>query len=61
MTRNHLRFLVPMIRILCDNGHEVLLYTNFSEIVNDTIAYKINEYSEKYINFYVLDLSQEKF
>jgi len=60
MTRNHLRFLVPMIKTLCDDGHEVLLYTNFGEIVNDTIAYKINEFSERYNNFYVLDLSEEK-
>ena len=60
MTRNHLRFLVPMIKTLCDDGHEVLLYTNFGEIVNDTIAYNINEFSKKYNNFYVLDLSEEK-
>ena len=60
MARNHLRFLVPMIKTLCDDGHEVLLYTNFGEIVNDTIAYKINEFSERYNNFYVLDLSEEK-
>ena len=53
MARNHLRFLVPMIKKLCDDGHEVLLYTNFGEIVNDTIAYKINEFSERYNNFYV--------
>ena len=60
MTRNHLRFLIPMIKTLCDGGHEVLLYTNFGEIVNDTLSYKINEFSEKYENFYVLDLSDEK-
>ena len=60
MTRNHLRFLIPIIKTLCDGGHEVLLYTNFGEIVNDTLSYKINEFSEKYENFYVLDLSDEK-
>lgn len=60
MTRNHLRFLIPMIETLCNQGHEVLLYTNFSEIVNDSISYKINEFSEKYERFYVLDLSDEK-
>tara|TARA_S200002703_G_scaffold89172_1_gene76988 strand:+ start:674 stop:1630 length:957 start_codon:yes stop_codon:yes gene_type:complete len=60
MTRNHLRFLIPIIKTLCDGEHEVLLYTNFGEIVNDTLSYKIDEFSEKYENFYVLDLSDEK-
>lgn len=59
MTRNHLRFLIPMIETLCGSGHEVLFYTNFGEIVNDTLSYKINQFSEKYDNFYVLDLSDE--
>jgi hypothetical protein len=59
MTRNHLRFLIPMIECICDEGHEVLLYTNFSEITNDSLAYKINQFSEKYENFYVLNVNQE--
>jgi hypothetical protein len=49
-----------MIKTLCDGGHEVLLYTNFGEIVNDTLSYKINEFSKRYEKFYVLDLSDEK-
>lgn len=59
MTRNHLRFLIPIAKTLCDEGHEVLLYTNFSEIVNDTLSYKIDEFSEKYEKFYVLNLNDE--
>ena len=59
MTRNHLRFLIPMIEYMCDEGHEVLLYTNFNEITNDSLAYKINQFSEKYETFYVLNISQE--
>ena len=60
MTRNHLRFLIPIIETLCDSGQEVLLYTNFGEIINDTLSYKINEFSEKYEKFYVLNLTDEK-
>jgi len=60
MTRNHLRFLIPMIETICDMGHEVLLYTNFGEIGNDTLSYKVNEFSEKYKRFYVLDLRDEE-
>lgn len=59
MTRNHLRFLIPMIEYMCDEGHEVLLYTNFNEITNDSLAYKIGQFSEKYENFYVLNINQE--
>jgi len=59
MTRNHLRFLIPMIEYMCDEGHEVLLYTNFNEIINDSLSYKINQFSEKYDNFYVLNINQE--
>lgn len=58
-TRNHLRFLVPMIKHICDGGDEVLLYTNFQEVSNDALAYKINEYSDKYSRFYALDYSNE--
>ena len=59
MTRNHLRFLIPMIEYMCNEGHEVLLYTNFNEIINDSLAYKINRFSDKYENFYVLNINQE--
>lgn len=59
MTRNHLRFLIPMIEYMCDNGQEVLLYTNFSEVINDSLSYKINEFSDKYENFYVMNIDQE--
>ena len=51
-TRNHLRFLIPMVKYLCEGGNEVLLYTNFAGIANDALAHKINEYSEKYSSFY---------
>ena len=57
--RNHLRFLIPMVKCLCESGNEVLLYTNFSEIANDSIAYKINQYVDKYPRFYTLDSNQE--
>ena len=59
-TRNHLRFLIPMVKYLCEGGNEVLLYTNFAEIANDALAHKINEYSEKYSSFYALILVKNK-
>ena len=59
-TRNHLRFLIPMVKYMCEKGNEVLLYTNFAEIANDALAFKINEYVDKYPRFYTLDASQEK-
>lgn len=55
-----MRFLIPMVKYLCEGGNEVLLYTNFAEIANDALAHKINEYSEKYSSFYALDFSQEQ-
>tara|TARA_B100000902_G_scaffold399258_1_gene469290 strand:- start:1851 stop:2822 length:972 start_codon:yes stop_codon:yes gene_type:complete len=58
-TRNHLRFLIPMVKHMCEKGDEVLLYTNFAEVSNDPLAYKINEYVEKYPRFYTLDSNQE--
>tara|TARA_B100001059_G_scaffold53656_1_gene47966 strand:+ start:1702 stop:2613 length:912 start_codon:yes stop_codon:yes gene_type:complete len=48
-----------MIEYMCDNGQEVLLYTNFSEVINDSLSYKINEFSDKYENFYVMNIDQE--
>ena len=59
MTRNHLRFLIPMIEYMCDNQHEVLLYTNFGEVINDSLSYKINQFAERYKNFYVMNIDQE--
>jgi len=59
-TRNHLRFLIPMVKYLCEKGEEVLLYTNFAEVSNDAVAYKINEYVDKYPRFYTLNSSEEK-
>ena len=59
-TRNHLRFLIPMIKNMCEEGHEVLLYTNFDELSNDALAYKVNEYVDRYSKFYTLDIKEEK-
>ena len=59
-TRNHLRFLIPMVKYLCEGGNEVLLYTNFAEIGNDSLAFKINEYVGKYPRFNVLNCNEEQ-
>lgn len=59
MTRNHLRFLIPMIEYICNSGHEVLLYTNFGEVIKDSLSYKINQFAERYENFYVMNIDQE--
>lgn len=59
-TRNHLRFIIPIVQSLCEKGHEVLLYSPIHEINSDTIAYKVAEFLEKYDRFYFLDTSQSK-
>lgn len=59
-TRNHLRFIIPIIESICEKGNEVLLYSPIHEINSDTIAYKVGEYLEKYDRFYFMDTSQSE-
>jgi hypothetical protein len=54
-TRNHLRFLIPLMQSICEKGHEALLYAPIGEINSDTISYKLGEMLDKYDNLYFLD------
>ena len=56
-SRNHLRFLIPLIENLCKRSI-VLLYCNASEISNDSLAYKLQQLQSIYKTLMILDLSQ---
>ncbi len=61
MTRNHLRFLIPMIENLCKNNNEVILFTSVAEISNDSISHRVNFLRKIYSDtFFVMDVSNEK-
>lgn len=61
MTRNHLRFLIPMIENLCENNTEVILFTSLVEISNDSISYRIQFLRKMYMDkFFVMDVSKER-
>jgi len=55
-SRNHLRFLIPMIENLCKRSI-VLLYCNLSEITNDSLYYKLVQLQSIYKTLMVVDLS----
>lgn len=56
-SRNHLRFLLPIIESLCKDN-EVLLYCNYDELRNDSLCYSVETFLEKYENFHTLDLDE---
>lgn len=56
-SRNHLRFLLPIIENLCKDN-KVLLYCNYNELGNDTLCYSVESFLEKYENFHTLDLHE---
>ena len=55
-SRNHLRFLIPLIEKLCKRSI-VLLYCNLSEITNDSLYYKLIQLQGIYKTLMVMDLS----
>ena len=55
-SRNHLRFLIPLIENLCKRSI-VLLYCNLSEITNDSLYYKLIQLQGIYKTLMVVDLS----
>ena len=59
-TRNHLRFLIPLIESLCLKNTFVLLYCSISEIANDSINSKLYELHRTYKTFKILDLSAQQ-
>lgn len=57
-TRNHLRFLIPLIENLCKRSI-VILYCNVSEVANDSLYPKLIEFVYTYKTFSILDLSKK--
>lgn len=58
-TRNHLRFLIPLIENLCKRSI-VILYCNTSEVANDSLYPKLIELISTYKTFSILDISQKE-